>query len=130
MYGLKEIDLKTIRAFLGLNPEIERAALFGSRALGTYKPASDIDIALYGQGVDPLLAVALKSNIENGGTIPYFVDFVAYPAIKNEALRSLLIDYRDAFALGESAQLSIGCYEGRPCFARQVEIEPIVYRVT
>jgi predicted nucleotidyltransferase len=104
MYGLKEIDLKTIYAFLGLHPEIEKAVLFGSRALGTYKPASDIDIALYGQGVDHLLAIALKSNIENGSAIPYFVDFVAYPAIKNEALKEHIDRYGIELWRADNAQ--------------------------
>lgn len=33
-------------------PEVERALLFGSRAKGTHKPGSDIDLALIGQGLD------------------------------------------------------------------------------
>jgi predicted nucleotidyltransferase len=34
--------------------------LFGSRAIDTWKPASDVDIALFGENVTAGLAAALK----------------------------------------------------------------------
>jgi predicted nucleotidyltransferase len=33
-------------------PEVGKATLFGSRAKGTAKEGSDIDLALYGEGLD------------------------------------------------------------------------------
>jgi predicted nucleotidyltransferase len=45
-YGLSEKQLMEITSKLAEIPEIEEAVLFGSRAIGTYKEASDIDIAL------------------------------------------------------------------------------------
>jgi predicted nucleotidyltransferase len=87
VYGLKDGHLQTIIAYVERCPEVERAVLFGSRALGTYRPASDIDIALFGDGVTAGLAAALKFKIEEETGIPYFCDFVAYPKITNNALK-------------------------------------------
>ena len=86
-YGLSEVELDTIRAYLSREPGIRQAVLFGSRALGTFKEASDIDIALKGEDVDIFTCGSLKSRLEDETTIPYFFDFVAYDSLANEALR-------------------------------------------
>ncbi len=44
-YGLEDYQLKTIIHYLEKKIEVEEAVLFGSRAIGTYKKASDVDIA-------------------------------------------------------------------------------------
>jgi predicted nucleotidyltransferase len=62
--------------------------LFGSRAMGTYKRASDVDIALKGAGISATLAARLKFDIEEDTYLPFFFDFVAYSTITNEALRN------------------------------------------
>ena len=51
-YGLPEEHIKIILDYIARYSEIEEAVLFGSRALGTYKPGSDVDIALKGNKVD------------------------------------------------------------------------------
>lgn len=86
-YGLSEAELDTIRAYLSREPGIRQAVLFGSRALGTFKEASDIDIAIKGEGLDIFTCGSLKSRLEDETTIPYFFDFVAYDSLSNEALR-------------------------------------------
>jgi predicted nucleotidyltransferase len=47
-HGLNENILGQITAALAQFPQVERAVLFGSRAKGTYRPGSDIDLALVG----------------------------------------------------------------------------------
>ncbi|GHU54896.1 hypothetical protein FACS189442_1770 [Spirochaetia bacterium] len=93
VYGLKDAHLQTIITYIKRCPKVEHAALFGSRAMGTYRPASDIDIALFGDGVTAGLAAALKFNIEEETGIPYFCDFVAYPKITNKALKDHIDRY-------------------------------------
>ena len=44
-YGLPDEHIKIILDYIARHSEIEEAILFGSRALGTYKPGSDVDIA-------------------------------------------------------------------------------------
>ena len=86
-YGLSESQLQEIIAFISQYPEIEEAVLFGSRAIDTFKEASDIDIALKGEFVNHGLAAKLKYNIEEDTYLPFFFDFVAYPTITNEDLK-------------------------------------------
>jgi len=46
--GLNEKTIARIAGVLECFPEVEKALLFGSRAKGTHRPGSDIDLALVG----------------------------------------------------------------------------------
>jgi predicted nucleotidyltransferase len=51
-HGLDERTVAQIQEVLARFPEVKKAVLFGSRAKGVHKPGSDIDLALYGEGLD------------------------------------------------------------------------------
>jgi len=51
-HGIPEKTLSRIAAVLARFPALESAILFGSRAKGTGKPGSDIDLALTGRTLD------------------------------------------------------------------------------
>ena len=92
-YGLPDEHIKIILDYIARYSEIEEAVLFGSRALGTYKPGSDVDIALKGNEVDSFLAAHLKSEIEDETTLPYFFDFVAYSKLSHKDLIRQIDEY-------------------------------------
>jgi predicted nucleotidyltransferase len=50
--GLPESTLAQIAGVLERFPEVEQAVLFGSRAKGTHRAGSDIDLALTGATLD------------------------------------------------------------------------------
>lgn len=49
--GLKDVHRAAIIDILSANPRVERVVLFGSRAMGTFTPGSDVDIALFGDAL-------------------------------------------------------------------------------
>lgn len=51
-HGLPEKTVAQITAVLASCPAVERAVLFGSRAKGTHKRGSDIDLSLSGGALD------------------------------------------------------------------------------
>lgn len=51
-HGLSESTLDRINSVLARFPAVERALLFGSRAKGTHRLGSDIDLALVGNPLD------------------------------------------------------------------------------
>nr|WP_238336626.1 nucleotidyltransferase domain-containing protein [Vibrio sp. S12_S33] len=57
------------------NPLVERAWVFGSRALGTFKESSDIDIALEGKALT-LNEIALMLDTLDQSSLPYKVDLL------------------------------------------------------
>lgn len=85
-FGLSEKQLHEIIEFISSYTEVEEAILFGSRAIGTFKAASDVDIALKGENITASLAAKMKFNIEEDSYLPFFFDFLAYSTITNESL--------------------------------------------
>ncbi|WP_201022715.1 nucleotidyltransferase family protein [Tepidimonas taiwanensis] len=86
MFGLSARTLATLRAILATEPRVTRAVLFGSRALGTHRPGSDIDLALFGEGIDLDTLSRLHRQFDES-SLPYQVDLCAWERIDNPALR-------------------------------------------
>lgn len=64
---------------------IEKAWLFGSRAMGNYKPGSDIDIAVMGTNIsnhDILYAIDTLNEEE---PIPFFIEIIDFNKIDNQS---------------------------------------------
>lgn len=85
-HGLSARQLDTIAGILARHcPHLERAALFGSRAMGNYQAHSDIDLVLYGDieaaTVDRLWTVFHES------ALPYKVDVQAFHLVKYPPLK-------------------------------------------
>ncbi len=78
--GLKKHHLDEIREILDRHPEVEKAIIFGSRAKGTYRKASDIDIAIFGKRITLSTLLSLMSDFEESH-LPYFVDVVDYKKV-------------------------------------------------
>lgn len=80
--NLHSKHLKTLQTLFSKHPTIAQALLFGSRALGTHKESSDIDIALKGD-ITPTLLAHLKEELEDS-TLPYFCDILDYERAPQE----------------------------------------------
>ncbi len=85
-YGLSEEQLEQVKTIIAEHKEIEEAILFGSRAIDTYKEASDVDIAVKGEKVNLTTAAKLKNELEEETYIPFFFDIIVYNTIKQEEL--------------------------------------------
>lgn len=83
--GLKDEYRKTILDILTANPRVERIVLFGSRAMGTFTPESDIDLALYGDELTLTDLAELKEKLEET-TIPQKVDLLLAKDIEKKDL--------------------------------------------
>jgi predicted nucleotidyltransferase len=86
-WGLQGSQIKKMVEVFARFPEIREARIFGSRAMGNYKPGSDVDIALFGNG--PLACVTRVSAILNEELpLPYQFDIVDYAMIENPAFKA------------------------------------------
>jgi predicted nucleotidyltransferase len=84
-YGIPETDLNALISELKKNTEIDEIILFGSRAKGTFRNGSDIDIALKGGNLklnDILDATLVIDKL----LLPYKLDLVIYTRIEEPAL--------------------------------------------
>ena len=64
-HGLSAATLEKLRTVLERFPEVERAVLFGSRAKGSHKPGSDIDLALEGTALDWRIAGRIYEALDD-----------------------------------------------------------------
>lgn len=85
MYGLNDKELSSIRQVFLMYPQIEAAILYGSRARGDYRPYSDIDIALLGNGLTHGQMADIEARLDDL-YIPYSIDLSDIGKITNPAL--------------------------------------------
>lgn len=90
MLGLSETELSTLREVFTKFDAIEEVILFGSRARGTHKKASDVDLAIKGKNIDLDTLAKLKYTLEEQTNLPYFFDVVIYDKISNDALKKAI----------------------------------------
>ena len=76
-YGLSADQFNSALRVFATNPTLEQVILFGSRAKGTHKPGSDVDIALVGPELsfDDLLRLSSKLDELNQ---PWKFDLLLY----------------------------------------------------
>ncbi len=86
-HALKDSCRQMIVAVLAANPRVERAVLFGSRAMGTNTVTSDVDIALFGEALSLDDQARLAAEIEQL-PIPQRVDLVRFHTITQPDLRA------------------------------------------
>lgn len=85
-FGLQQKDLQEITAILQKFPTIDEAVIFGSRAKGTFKRGSDIDIAIKGEGINHDVVISLSSLLNEESLSPYFFDIVHFDDISEVEL--------------------------------------------
>lgn len=85
MFGLKAKDIDLIVEILQRHPDVEEALVYGSRAMGNYKPGSDIDIVLKGK-LKPETANEITVELNERLPLPYKFDVIAYSAISHKPL--------------------------------------------
>lgn len=90
MFGLSDKELSTLREVFTKFDTIEEVILFGSRAKGSYKKASDVDLAIKGKNIDLDTLAKLTYILEEETNLPYFFDIVIYDKITNDALKKAI----------------------------------------
>jgi predicted nucleotidyltransferase len=85
--GLSEKEYAELLSLIEAQSSIEQAVLFGSRAKGTFKSGSDVDIALKGAALSHADVVNLSYALNQESCLPYHFDIIDYNTIDNAALR-------------------------------------------
>lgn len=85
-YGLSEQTLARICGVFAAHPSIEKAVLYGSRAKGTYKPGSDIDLTLHGDALTSRELGVIVEELDDL-LLPYQIDLSLFSQIGHAKLR-------------------------------------------
>lgn len=82
-FGLEEKVINDIVNILKKYEEVESAKIFGSRARGDYRKASDIDIALFGDNLTHSINTKIFYEIDDL-YLPYKIDLINFNSISPE----------------------------------------------
>lgn len=81
--GVSSSSLARLLRVLDSTPNIETAWLFGSRAAGTHKPQSDVDIAIVAPDMSAAEEASLRQRIDDLGLL-YAIDLVRLEQVKSD----------------------------------------------
>ncbi len=84
-FGLKEATIQKICGVFAAHPQVDEAVLYGSRAKGTYRNGSDIDLTLRGPDLDMTVLYRLLQEIDDL-MMPYTVDLSIFAHISDPDL--------------------------------------------
>lgn len=84
--GLTKKELEEIIEVIKKYSDVDSAFVFGSRAKGTYKRGSDVDIAIKGQNITIDTLAKILNELEEETTLPYFFDVVHYDTCSTREL--------------------------------------------
>jgi Nucleotidyltransferase domain. len=85
-FGLSEAIIQRLCAVLAQYPQVEQAVLYGSRATGTYRNGSDIDLALFGDDLN-LQTLCKIMNAIDDLMLPHSVDLVIFGQVSDPDLK-------------------------------------------
>lgn len=84
-YGLSEQTITTVNHVFAMYPEVESVILYGSRAMGSYKNGSDIDLTVKGEKLNLSLLCAITNELDEL-LLPYTFDVSIFKQIDNKDL--------------------------------------------
>lgn len=88
-FGISEKALKSICDLFSKYPDIEKAAIIGSRAKGNYQKGSDIDIVIWAPKLDFSKYLRLVAELEDL-EIPYKIDLLKYELIGSDNIKEYI----------------------------------------
>lgn len=84
-FGLQQKDINDINTIFVQYPEIEQVILYGSRAKGNFKPASDIDLTIIDNELSYSQVLEIENKIDDL-LLPYYVDLSQKSKVSNPDL--------------------------------------------
>lgn len=84
-YGLPERTIQKLCEVFSHYPEVEKVVLYGSRARGTYKNGSDIDLTLWGAELSHSVLSRIDTELDDL-LLPYMIDLSSFSQIENPAM--------------------------------------------
>lgn len=91
--GLSKANIIEIVQFTQRFTVIDKVILFGSRAKGTHKVGSDVDLAISGSAVSYAIINELSYLLNEESTLPYYFDLINIDTINSSSLLAHIKEY-------------------------------------
>lgn len=95
-FGLKAEQFDILSNIFGSNPNVHSIYIYGSRAMGTNKDRSDVDLVLMDKNIDRFSLGNLIFEINNSD-FPFTVDIQNFNTLKNPDLIKHIQTYGKLF---------------------------------
>jgi predicted nucleotidyltransferase len=82
-FGLSQYSLQTLHRIFRRYKKIRKVKIYGSRAMGNFKPGSDIDITLFTDSGFSSRDLLFLSGDLDVSDLPYFVDVSIFTELSN-----------------------------------------------
>lgn len=89
--GLSVSLLEQLRDVFGRYPEVQQVLIYGSRAKGSHKPGSDIDLAVFADDISATRFAHLWSELDELPLI-FTLDVVHWDTLSNARLKQRIVD--------------------------------------
>lgn len=99
-FGLRPSDLAWLVDVFKAHVSIQRVLIFGSRAMGNFKPGSDIDLSFEGSFAENELA-HIRGILEDSGPLPHKFDLIDYRQLNNPELKAHIDQFGKVIYLRE-----------------------------
>jgi uncharacterized protein len=84
-YGLKESTIQKMKSVFARHPQIDKVILYGSRAMGSFRNGSDIDLTMVGEGITHNVQLNIENELDDL-LLPYKIDLSVMREIDNISL--------------------------------------------
>lgn len=95
-YGLEDNIIEKINNVFAKYEKIDKVLLFGSRSKNTFHKDSDIDLAIFGKGINDLMLEKIRENL-NSLKIDYEIDVNLFENITNEIVKQHILERNVVF---------------------------------
>ncbi len=85
-FGLPDRAIQAIQQVLADHAEVERAIVYGSRAMGCHRPASDIDLTLIGPSIASRALAQIEAELDDL-LLPWMIDLSRFSDLSHPPLR-------------------------------------------
>lgn len=82
-FGLDKTIIERLKKIFEKYDEVERVCIFGSRAKGTYKNTSDIDIVMYGEKLTHTINTKIYYDIDELYLV-YKIDLINFNSLSED----------------------------------------------
>ena len=86
-YGLSDCTIEKLQKVFESFTEIDKAVLYGSRAKGTARPSSDIDLTLLGTHLDQRRCSVIADALDDL-LLPYMIDLSVFELLNHPELEA------------------------------------------
>ncbi|RLB75402.1 MAG: nucleotidyltransferase domain-containing protein [Deltaproteobacteria bacterium] len=85
-FGLSDSTILKIQQVFEKYPQIDKVMVYGSRAKGTFRPGSDIDLTLFGKELDQRQCSEIAEELDEL-LLPYTIDLSVFDQLKHPDLK-------------------------------------------